>query len=581
MILKALYDYYNRCGNLPAPGMEEKEIGFVIVISKEGKFLRFEDCRTDKTIGRVYLVKKHVSRSSAAVANYLYDNSAYVLGYSDKDDSEKNQLYFNTFVEKVQSILDRMPDNSDIRTLMNFYAQGREAIHSEVEQDPLWEDIKKNLSKKYSVFSFRIEGDLRILAEKKELMQTNDGTKNDNSRGLCMVTGVQGELVDTTTATMIQGSQATAKLVAFQVNSGYDSYGKEKCGNAPISHEAEFAYTTALNTMLRRDSRNKFTVGNRTFVFWASSNDKAAEQAEESLFDLLGYSEEKKDNPNAKIEQIRKVFTAIYSGSLSTSLEDRFYILGLAPNSARIAVVYWSETPLRDFAGKILRHFDDMEIIDTRKDRKPYMGIKDILSAVTLGGKQSEATPNLPESIIKSIFLGTPYPYTLLSACIRRIRAESGDGNAARITRIAIIKAFLNRQNVNDKRMEIMLDKRNTNQGYLCGRLFAVLDRIQEDANGISSIRERYMNAASSTPSSVFATILNLSSHHLENLSNEGKKVFYEKLKQEIIDKISSDGFPAHLDLQDQGRFFVGYYHQRQDFFNKKEENNNDESVNA
>lgn len=581
MILKALYDYYNRCGNLPAPGMEEKEIGFVIVISKEGKFLRFEDCRTDKTIGRVYLVKKHVSRSSAAVANYLYDNSAYVLGYSDKDDSEKNQLYFNTFVEKVQSILDRMPDNSDIRTLMNFYAQGREAIHSEVEQDPLWEDIKKNLSKKYSVFSFRIEGDLRILAEKKELMQTNEGTKNDNSRGLCMVTGVQGELVDTTTATMIQGSQATAKLVAFQVNSGYDSYGKEKCGNAPISHEAEFAYTTALNTMLRRDSRNKFTVGNRTFVFWASSNDKAAEQAEESLFDLLGYSEEKKDNPNAKIEQVRKVFTAIYSGSLSTSLEDCFYILGLAPNSARIAVVYWSETPLRDFAGKILRHFDDMEIIDTRKDRKPYMGIKDILSAVTLGGKQSEATPNLPESIIKSIFLGTPYPYTLLSACIRRIRAESGDGNAARITRIAIIKAFLNRQNVNDKRMEIMLDKRNTNQGYLCGRLFAVLDRIQEDANGISSIRERYMNAASSTPSSVFATILNLSSHHLENLSNEGKKVFYEKLKQEIIDKISSDGFPAHLDLQDQGRFFVGYYHQRQDFFNKKEENNNDESVNA
>lgn len=581
MILKALYDYYNRCGNLPAPGMEEKEIGFVIVISKEGKFLRFEDCRTDKTIGRVYLVKKHVSRSSAAVANYLYDNSAYVLGYSDKDDSEKNQLYFNTFVEKVQSILDRMPDNSDIRTLMNFYAQGREAIHSEVEQDPLWEDIKKNLSKKYSVFSFRIEGDLRILAEKKELMQTNEGTRNDNSRGLCMVTGVQGELVDTTTATMIQGSQATAKLVAFQVNSGYDSYGKEKCGNAPISHEAEFAYTTALNTMLRRDSRNKFTVGNRTFVFWASSNDKAAEQAEESLFDLLGYSEEKKDNPNAKIEQVRKVFTAIYSGSLSTSLEDRFYILGLAPNSARIAVVYWSETPLRDFAGKILRHFDDMEIIDTRKDRKPYMGIKDILSAVTLGGKQSEATPNLPESIIKSIFWGTPYPYTLLSACIRRIRAESGDGNAARITRIAIIKAFLNRQNVNDKRMEIMLDKRNTNQGYLCGRLFAVLDRIQEDANGISSIRERYMNAASSTPSSVFATILNLSSHHLENLSNEGKKVFYEKLKQEIIDKISSDGFPAHLDLQDQGRFFVGYYHQRQDFFNKKEENNNDESVNA
>lgn len=119
-----------------------------------------------------------------------------------------------------------------------------------------------------------------------------------------------------------------------------------------------------------------------------------------------------------------------------------------------------------------------------------------------------------------------------------------------------------------------MLDKDNTNQGYLCGRLFAVLDKVQEDANHINSIRERYMNAASSTPATVFATILNLSTHHAENLKNEGSKVYYEKLKQEIISKISADGFPAHLNLQDQGRFFVGYYHQRQDFFTKKEDNN-------
>ncbi len=288
---------------------------------------------------------------------------------------------------------------------------------------------------------------------------------------------------------------------------------------------------------------------------------------------MLGYTDGNQNNPNAKIEQVRKVFTAIYSGTLNTSLDDRFYILGLAPNSARIAVVYWSESSLKDFAAKILQHFSDMEIVDTRKDRKPYMGIKDILSAVTLGGKQSEATPNLPEAIVQSIFQGTPYPYTLFSACIRRIRAESGDNGANRIARIAILKAYLNRTNDNNNKIDIMLDKTNTNPGYLCGRLFAVLDKIQEDANKINSIRERYMNAASATPSSVFATILNLSAHHLEKLSNEGQKVKYEKLKQEIIDKIPADGFPAHLDLQDQGRFFIGYYHQRQDFFTKKEEN--------
>ena len=116
-----------------------------------------------------------------------------------------------------------------------------------------------------------------------------------------------------------------------------------------------------------------------------------------------------------------------------------------------------------------------------------------------------------------------------------------------------------------------MLDKENKNQGYLCGRLFAVLDKIQRDATGRNSIKERYMNSASSTPATVFATILNLSSHHSDKLSDT-RKIYFEKLKQEIMDKISSDGFPPHLDLQDQGRFFVGYYHQQQDFYAKTDE---------
>ena len=562
MILKALYDYYNRCDNLPAKGMEVKEIGFLIVLSPEGQFLRFEDCRTGKDSSRVYLVKKHVGRSSAAVANYLYDNSSYVLGFSDKS-SEKDQLYFDTFREKVDSIAELYPDNKDIKAIQSFYRNSREKIIEIVSQDPLWEDIKKNLSKKYSTFSFRIEGDLKIVAEKKEVLQLEECDTSDAK--LCLVTGEYGVPVDTTTATMIPGSQATAKLVAFQVNSGYDSYGKSKCGNAPISENAEFAYTTALNSLLQKGSRNKFSLGSRTFVFWTSNNNEASLEAEDSLFDLLGFSEEVNDDPNANIMKVRKVFESIYSGVLKTGLDDKFYILGLAPNSARIAVVYWSENTLKDFAEKILDHFCDMEIHDTRKEKKPYMGVREMISSVTLGGKMSDATPNLPEAVVKSIFQGLPYPATLYSACIRRIRAEQ----KLTITRAAIIKAYLNRQNNNSKKIDIMLDKGNTNQGYLCGRLFAVLDKIQEDANNISSIRERYMNAASATPSSVFATILNLSVHHSEKL-DDSRRIYFEKLKQEIIEKLPANGFPAHLDLQDQGRFFVGYYHQRQDFFTSK-----------
>lgn len=566
MILKALYDYYNRCDNLPAKGMEEKEIGFLIVLSPDGHFLRFEDCRTEKDHARVYLVKKHVGRSSAAVANYLYDNSAYVLGYSEKSNG-KEQLYFDTFKAKVESISELFPDNKDLYAIRSFYNNSRETILDMISLDVLWEDIKKNLSKKYSTFSFRIEGDLKIVAEKKEILQLEDCDDETKADNLCLVSGKHGPSVDTTTATMIAGSQATAKLVAFQVNSGYDSYGKSKCGNAPISEEAEFAYTTALNSMLQKGSRNKFMLGSRTFVFWASNNKEASKETEESLFELLGFSEDTNDDPNANLMKVRKVFESIYSGIMKTGLDDKFYILGLAPNSARIAVVYWSETTLKDFAEKILCHFNDMEIHDTRKDKKPYMGIREIISSVTLGGKLSDATPNLPEAVVKSIFQGLPYPQTLYSACIRRIRAEQ----KLTITRAAIIKAYLNRQSNNNKKIDIMLDKDNNNQGYLCGRLFAVLDKIQEDANNISSIRERYMNSASATPSAVFATILNLSVHHSEKLDG-GRRIYFEKLKREILDKVSADGFPTHLDLQDQGRFFVGYYHQRQDFFTSKKE---------
>ena len=566
MILKALYDYYNRCDNLPAKGLEEKEIGFLLVLSPEGQFLRFEDCRIGKDHARIYLVKKHVGRSSAAVANYLYDNSAYVLGYSEKSNG-KEQLYLDTFKEKVESIGDTFPDNKDITAISKFYSNSRDMIIELVSQDALWEDIKKNLSKKYSTFSFRIEGDLKIVAEKKELLQLEECNDKAEADDICLVSGKHGPSVETTTATMIPGSQAIAKLVSFQVNSGYESYGKTKCGNAPISEEAEFAYTTALNSMLQKGSRNKFMLGTRTFVFWASNNNEASKETEESLFDLLGFSEDTNDDPNANLMKVRKVFESIYSGMLKTDFDDKFYILGLAPNSARIAVVYWSETTLKDFAEKILCHFNDMEIHDTRKDKKPYMGIREIISSVTLGGKMSDATPNLPEAVVKSIFQGLPYPQTLYSACLSRIRAEQ----KLTITRAAIIKAYLNRQSNNNKKINIMLDKDNNNQGYLCGRLFAVLDKIQEDANNISSIRERYMNAASATPSAVFATILNLSVHHSEKL-DEGRRLYFEKLKQEILDKVSADGFPTHLDLQDQGRFFVGYYHQRQDFFTSKKE---------
>ena len=423
MILKALYDYYNRCGNLPAPGMELKEIGFIIVISNEGKFIRFEDRRIDKKSAQQFLVKKSVCRSIAPVANCIYDNSQYVFGYSNKGDAQGMRKYFDVFKAKIKDIYEKHPDNKDMKAVYAFYQQDHSEIIKVMMQDRLWNDVIKNLNKKYSIFSFRIEGDMDIVASKKELM---DLEMNENVAGqtYCLVTGKKANPVEVTTATMIPGSQATAKLVAFQVNSGYDSYGKSKGLNAPISEEAEFAYTTALNAMLSKDSRNKFMIGTRTFLFWASSDSDASKKTEESLFSLLGKSEINEDDPNRRIKLVHDTFMSVYNGKLHANKDDKFFILGLAPNSARIAVVYWSEVPLREFAGLISRHFDDMEIIDTRKDKKPYVGLHSMLGSVTLGGKSSDATPNLPDAVVKSIFQGLSYPISLFQACIRRIRAE-------------------------------------------------------------------------------------------------------------------------------------------------------------
>lgn len=582
MILNALYDYYERCKEtLPPFQRAYVKFKYAILIDENGKYKGLESLGDEEGIS--LLTYRPEERTSAPVPHCFGDYGSYVLGLKDiKPDKtvnwavelKNNKKNYEAFVKDVETMYKALPHNKYAKAVYLFYQHYGQIVVDQMQVDVNWSGLCKSLNKN---ITFRICGDRRVAATDEELIKYKlDNCINTNAPMLCLVTGKKVKPVDTTYSTFILGSKSNAKLVSFQVSSGYDSYGKKMGLNAPISEDAEFKYTTSLLSMLSKKSRNKFMVGSRTFLFWASKNDEAGKEVEESIFNMFGFSEQE-DDPNKNIEQVRKVFTAIYSGEIKTTSEDKFYILGLAPNSARIAVVYWAEIPLREFAGTICKHFEDMTVVDTRTEKKPYMSLHNILSTVTLGGKVSDATPNLPDAIVKSIFQGIPYPQTLFVSCIRRIRAESGDKdkNAVHITRAAIIKAYLNRINKNQK-INVMLDKDNTNQGYLCGRLFAVLDKIQEEANNQHSIRERYMNSASSTPAAVFSTILNLSNHHAENLKNEGRKIFFEKLKQEIISKIEADGFKAQLDLQDQGRFFIGYYHQRQDFFLKNEESNNE-----
>lgn len=576
MILKALYDYYYRSlqdkpDSLPKYGWMEAYISFVIVIKNDGTFVRLEDLRDEKRNGTMYVLPygKHTN----SITPFLFwDNCTYVLGYNSlsETENEENQKNINTvhekhlsFVKQCECVYECTKDD-DLKSVVCFYKNNQLAL---LKYDILWDEIKKNPN---VYLTFRIEGETKIIASNPKLI--NFVRIDAAEKGVCLITGEKTDIVRKIRPAPIplKGCKSSASLVTFQKDRGYDSYGKEQAYNAPISVKAEFAFSTAFLKLISKDSHNKFQLGNRLYVFWASSKHAADILVPDVFLQILGLDN---DDPNARIEEIKELFLSIYSGKVYIQKEDMFYILGIAPNFGRETVVYYTELPLKKLAGTILKHFEDMEIVDACKDKKPYMGLHSILGSVTLSGKSSDAAPNLPDAVVKSIFEGLPYPASLFQACIRRIRAEQ----SVNIVRAAIIKAYLNRlNNTNDKKIEVMLDKENHNQGYLCGRLFAVLDKIQEDAKKIHTIRERYMNSASATPAMVFATILNLSLHHLEKLS-AGGRIKYEKLKQEIISKLNADGFPAHLSLQDQGRFFVGYYHQWQDFFTSKADKDSDE----
>lgn len=566
MILKALYDYYqSQSESLPSFGSEFKEIEYVIVIDEKGEFKRFESKRIDKKRCAQFIVAKAVGRTSGAKSNILWDNGKYVLGLEDGH-AECNNL----FIEKIKEVAVHNPDDISINAMISFYDRSKESRVAAFEKDPLFAEIKENLG---ANFAFQLEGDDELIAEKRYLFTTLVEISDDTApTGVCLITGEKGPLVRLTTSTAIAGNTATASLVGMQQKSGYDSYGKEQAYNSPISVNAEFAYTSALKKFLDKESKNKLKIGSRTYLFWGKSESDLSSQVETDFYDFLNLSIDKKDDPKEKVDKVTKLFKSIWSGKITTTLTDRFYILSLAPNIGRIAVTNWSDQTLKEFAGKILEHFNDMEIVRKFESDKPYVGIYSILSTVTLGGKISDALPNLSDAVFDSIINGKPYPFQLYTGALERIRAELPEHSLYPV-RAAILKAYLNRKYRNNqhiKQLNIMLDKSNNNAGYLCGRLVAVLEKVQEDVKGGDSIRTRYLGAASTTPSTVFPAMLNLTIHHSEKLS-DGSRIFYEQLKQEIICQFPSAEFPTHLDLNDQGRFFVGYYHQRNYLFTKKE----------
>lgn len=567
MILQALNEYYQRKTRLPdsnlaSPGFEHKAIPFLIVLTKDGEFAGLDDTREGegkKKTAKTYLVPQTVKRSSGVAANLLWDHPGYVFGVDDKGKPERVREQHLAFLDAIRSRF-ATSDDAGIQAVLSFLEHGNfEAVFLH----PLWSEIQETGAN----LTFRLEGDSEPVCERPAVATALSMSDADSEKtSLCLVSGEE-DVIERLHPSVkgVWGAQSSgASIVSFNLDA-FSSYGKSQGGNAPVGRRAVFSYTTVLNHLLAKDSKQRIQVGDTSTVFWAATPGHPMEELFPGFF-----SEPPKDNPDLGVPAVAALLNAPRTGA--GSFEDdgtRFYVLGLAPNAARIAVRFWHVKTVGELAVNIRRHFNDLRIVHAPHEPETFSLFR-LLVATAMLGKSENIPPNLGGDVMRSVIEGLPYPQTLLSGAIRRIRAE----HEVTYPRAAIIKACINRQPGKEE-LKVSLDENNTNTAYRLGRLFAVLERIQERANpGINAtIRDRYYGAASGAPVTVYPTLLKLKNHHLAKLENKGEAINYEKLLGQIMDGITD--FPAQLDLQNQGRFAIGYYHQRQAFFTKSESTTN------
>ncbi|MGD9209647.1 MAG: type I-C CRISPR-associated protein Cas8c/Csd1 [Desulfobacteraceae bacterium] len=578
MILQALNTYYERlrlegCADLAKPGFQQQKIPFIVVLDTNGVFTGFVDTRVGegkKKTARTFTVPKGVKKSSGIAANLLWDTPVYVFGRPGPDpkkDPEKlaqrAQEQHLCFIKVIRDRLADILEDPGILAVLRFL---KTVDSSPVFNHSLWPEVQAG----GAIISFQLQGDTCLICERPAVVAAlKKQTKPvDAKQQICLISGQTDEIARLHTAIKgVYGAQtAGANIVSFNLPA-FTSYNKKQSFNAPVGNQAEFAYTTALNRLLAKGSIQRMQVGDASTVFWTEKKHQI-----ETVFAGL-FGEPPKGESDQDYKEMVAAFRAPETGALPHSDPDtRFFVLGLSPNAARIAIRFWYVGTVAETAHHILRHFTDIEI--THAPNAPrYLSLFRLLVSTAALNKSENIPPNLAGDFMRAILSGAPYPKTLFSAAIRRCRAEQ----KVTYPRAALIKAVLTRNaryyKKSLKEVAMALDHNITNPGYRLGRLFAALEKIQEEANpGINAtIRDRFYASASATPVSAFPHLMKLKNHHIAKLENRGRAVNLEKLIGEIIDAVND--FPTHLSLPDQGRFAVGYYHQRQAFFTKQESN--------
>lgn len=580
MILQSLMQYYESLaekGKEPRMGWCYAKVSCAIDLNEDGQVKAIIPLKVPEMFGKKEVwvskqmnVPQMVVRSSGISANFLCDNSKYMLGIDSKGTSQRIKECFMAARDKHCSILQdsegRMakaiiryfetwnPDNADVNPVIKAH----------------WEELTDGGNLIFCLESEYAQEDEEIKKIWHIYQENNLGLVD----GICLVTGEKSEISRIHRGIKgVPGAQSSgAALVSFNAPA-FESYGKEQSYNAPVGKYAEFAYTTALNYLLS-EKKYTFQLGDSMVVYWAES---AQTQYQDMLKNFFNSSI---DNQ----KELEKIFGNLKNGlavdidDVKIDLNQRFYILCLAPNAARLSIRFFYENSFGNILKNLSDHYERMAIVKPEWE-KEYLSIQEMLMETGNNKlKDKKLVSNMASLVLRDILMDDRYPTGLYTEVLARIRAEQG---GITYGRAAIVKAYLIKNyNMKEGEKYMGLNENCNEQAYVLGRLFAVLELIQKDANpGINStIKDRYFNSACATPASVFPILIKLKNSHLKKIErgSTGLKIQYEKTITELMGKLNMAetqiGFPRRLSLEEQGKFMLGYYHQVQKRYEKKED---------
>ena len=574
MIIGALVNYYNQLvedgEDIPLMGYTTRKVKYILDINESGELLDIvlntdtvEDKKKVIEITKTFIVPDGGIRANGIKPYFLCDNQKYILGFDDKDSK-----YFSACKALHQEILENV-DNDYAKAVLKFFENWKV---EELGKNELIQSKQQDKEFEKTNFVFRLASDLKLIHEDSEIKSAwNNYFLNQlGNRGLCMINGhvepiarLHGKIKG------IPGGQAAGvSLVSYNENS-FESF-----VNSPISESSAFSYVTALNKLLS-SNQNKTKIGDTTVVFYSESNNRLNDNL--MSFPLGSAADESED--------LKGIFESLVKGEPTSevtleSLESDFYIIGLAPNNARVAIRFFMKNSFGSFIDNIKEHVERFKIIGP-PGAKIYLTPWE-LSQIAINTKAKEKVDELIISILKAILLNGNYPTSFIAKILTRLKADlHGDETTAKYAinyqRVGMIKAYLLKQTSYPKEeITVALNKEFREPAYLLGRLFATYEKIQEDhkhqndGQGNVNIKSNYFASASVTPASIFPNVIRSGELYLQKLQG-GLKVVREKLIGEIMSLLPAEPLPKNLNFDEQNLFVLGYYHQRQDFFTKKE----------